>query len=113
MWVSKLAAKRTAWMTKPHTCTNRPDCFGCKVRTLTLRTTAFQPHFNYSVGSYVTTEQQFKDALNRRAEENTIQTGTYHNYEMRDPGELSQTPYPDHDDILNTRARIINDGVPR
>jgi len=96
----------------PHTCTP-PDCFGCKIKTLQLRSrTAFQPHFNYSVGAYVTTEQQFKDTLARRAEENTIQTGTYHNYEMRDPGELSQVPYPDHDDILNTRARIINDALP-
>ena len=97
----------------PHRCTHLPTCFGCKIKTLQLRpSTAFQPHFNHAVGAYVTTEQQFKDTLSRRAEENTIQTGTYHNYEMRDPGELTQTPYPDHDDILNTRARIIHDGNP-
>lgn len=96
---------------KPHHCTG-PGCFGCKVKTIQLRpTTAFQPHFNYSVGSYVETEQQFRDTLKRRAEANTIATGTEHNYEMRDPGDLRDTPYPDHDDILNTRARIINDGT--
>lgn len=96
----------------PHRCTAPAPCFGCKVKTLQLRpTTAFQPHFNYSVGSYVQTEQEFRDTLKRRAEANTIATGTEHNYEMRDPGELRDTPYPDHDDILNTRARIINDGT--
>jgi hypothetical protein len=72
--------------------------------------TAFQPHFNYSVGSYVKTEQEFRDTLKRRAEENTFATGTEHNYEMRDPAELARNvPYPDHDDVLNLQAKRMND----
>jgi len=88
-----------------------PDCFGCKIKTIQLRShTAFQPHFNYSVGRYIQTELEFRDTLKRRAEENTIATGTEHDYEMRDPGELAaHVPYPEHDDILNTRAKVIND----
>jgi hypothetical protein len=88
------------------------DCFGCKVRTVTLRDrSAFQPHYNYSVGQYVDTELSFSDALKRRAEENTIATGTEHDYEMRDPAELARhTPFPDHDDIINTQARALADG---
>ena len=91
---------------KQHTCTG-PSCFACKIKTLQLRpTSAFQPHFNYSVGAYVDTEQQFTDMLKRRADENTLVTGTAHEYEMRDPAELARhIPYPDHDDILNDQAR--------
>lgn len=89
--------------------THPDDCFGCKVKTLQLRSaTAFQPHFNYSVGAYVDTEKAFTEKLRRTAEENTIATGTEHHYEMRDPAELARhTPYPDHDDILNTQGREI------
>lgn len=99
-------------MNVTHDGSHHPSCFGCKVRTITLRNrTAFQPHFNYSVGSYVDTELAFNDALKRRAEENTIATGTDHLYEMRDPAELARhTPFPDHDDILNTQARHFADG---
>jgi len=80
---------------KPHTCTG-PSCFACKIKTIQLRsTTAFQPHYNYSVGSHVSTELEFKDMLKRRAEENTLTTGAYHDYEMRDPGELKEVPFPD------------------
>lgn len=95
----------------PHTCLAPAPCFGCKVKSLQLRpTTAFRPHFNYSVGAYVDTERSFKDALSRRAEENSLATGTEHHYEMRDPAELAaNVPFPDHDDILNTRGRVISD----
>jgi hypothetical protein len=88
-----------------------PSCFGCHVQTLHIRNrSAFQPHFNYSVGGYVDTPLAFNDALKRRAEENTIATGTEHNYEMRDPAELATTvPFPDHDDILNDQGRAIHD----
>lgn len=97
-------------MMRLHRCTG-PDCFGCRVKTINLRNrTAFQPHFNYSVGDYVDSELAFTDALKRRAEENSIATGTEHNYEMRDPSELKETPFPDHDDILNTQARMMSDG---
>jgi hypothetical protein len=71
-------------------------------------TTAFQPHFNYSVGEHVSTELQFRDALKRRAEENTLATGTEHNYEMRDPTEIAErTPFPEHDDIINAQGRRL------
>lgn len=51
-------------------------------------TTAFQPHFNYAVGKYVSTEHEFKSALRRSADANTIATGVEHKYEMVDPGDL-------------------------
>lgn len=84
-------------------------CFGCRVLTLSIRpTSAFQPHYNYCVGQYVNTESEFKNTLRRRAEENTIATGTEHTYEMRDPAELARhTPFPDHDDIINTQSREL------
>lgn len=93
---------------KPHACTG-PDCFGCHIKTIQLRpTTAFQPHYNYSVGHYVNSEREFRDILNREADHNSLYTGTEHNYEMRDPSELGSTaPFPDSDDILNTQGREI------
>ncbi len=89
------------------------DCFGCKIRSLQLRsTTAFQPHFNYSVGAHVDTERQFRDLLTRRADENSLATGTSHSYEMRDPAELATaTPFPDHDDILNAQGKALRDAA--
>jgi len=64
------------------------------------------------VGQYVDTELAFTDALKRRAEENTIATGTDHAYEMRDPAELARhTPFPDHDDIINDQARALRDNA--
>jgi len=95
--------------THGHTHYNPESCFGCRVLTLHLRsTTAFQPHFNYSVGQYVNTEHEFRSALRRRADENSMLTGTDHTYEMRDPSELGrEAPYPDHDDILNTQSREL------
>lgn len=92
---------------KLHTCTG-PTCFTCRIKTISIRNrTAFQPHYNTSVGAHVDTELQFKDMLKRRAEENTLATGTYHEYEMRDPGDLKQTPYPQEDDILNKQGREL------
>lgn len=95
---------------KPHSCTHTDDCFGCRIKTVNLRNrTAFQPHFNYSVGKYVDTELAFTDTLKRRAEENSLATGTDHVYEMRDPAELARhTPYPQSDDILNDQARALH-----
>ena len=86
------------------------DCFGCRIKTIHIRSiSAFQPHWNPSVGSYVQTELEFKDKLKLAAEENTLATGTYHNYEMRDPGELRETPFPQEDEILNSQAKAVRD----
>lgn len=99
-------------MTRTHGYTHfTPDtCFGCHIKTVTMASrSAFQPHFNYSVGEYVSTERDFTTALRRRADENTLATGTEHVYEMRDPAELARdTPYPASDDILNTQARELS-----
>jgi hypothetical protein len=94
---------------KLHQCRG-PDCFGCRVKTIQVRArTAFQPHYNYSVGAHVDTELAFNDLLKRRAEENTIRTGTLHEYEFRDPAELARhTPFPQADDILNDQARAFH-----
>lgn len=43
-----------------------------------------QPHFNSSVGKYVSNDNQFKDELKRKSEEATLRTGVEHNYQPID-----------------------------
>lgn len=40
----------------------------------------FVPHFNASVGSYVSSEQQFNNELHRLSDAQTERTGIEHNY---------------------------------
>jgi hypothetical protein len=90
----------------PHTCTNLPSCFGCKIKTLQLQSgPVFQPHYNYSVGSYVNTKQDYVDALNRCADRNSEVTGTLHSYEPRYPGD--NEPIRSADQVLDDRNRNI------
>jgi len=89
----------------PHLCTHSPSCFGCKVKTLHLRSPAFAPHYNYTVGKYVSTDAEFRDELKRASEANSEQTGLYHNYEPRYPGDTQ--PIRSADNILDDQAREI------
>lgn len=48
----------------------------------------FTPHFNIATGQYVSSDKEFREALKRTAEDNTLQTGTEHSYEPVYPSEL-------------------------
>lgn len=94
-------------MIRTHHGQHGADCFGCKVRTVQLGTPAFHPHFNHAVGEYVSNDAQFRDALKRGSERNTLATGMDHDYEPHYPGDI---PAPTSDtEILETRARFIHD----
>ena len=84
-------------------------CFGCKVKTIQLcPTSAFQPHFNHSIGAYVNTQREFDGLLRRRAEENTIATGTEHRYESVDPEEAKRSLAPTTEtEAVNNQARAM------
>jgi hypothetical protein len=94
----------------PHTCTG-PDCFGCRVKTVQFRATpAFQPHFNHSVGQFVSTDREYRDALKRCAEDQSARTGIDADYQPRYPGDTERpdtTPTEKlrHDNAV--RARTI------
>lgn len=45
----------------------------------------FQPHFNYSVGQYVTSNRSFDEALKRKGDEASNHTGVHHDYIRLDP----------------------------
>jgi hypothetical protein len=90
-----------------------PDtCSGCRYKTIGISATpAFQPHFNWSVGKYVNSDREFKDELSRASERASEGLGIDHDFQPRYPGERTEVPYANSDEVLNTRARNINDGV--
>jgi fibronectin type 3 domain-containing protein len=54
---------------------------------------SFQPHFNYSVGEYVTSLQHFKDTLSRKGDLLSERLGTEHRYAYHDHNDkLGVTP---------------------
>lgn len=62
---------------------------------------AFVPHFNHSVGAFVSSNREFNDALKARGDEH----GT--TYTRVDPGDA---PTPSRDtEILESQARTIRD----
>lgn len=68
---------------------------------------AFKPHFNHSVGEYVSNERDFRSALARKADENSLRTGTDHHYVPIMPGDM---PQPKQDtEIFETRNKIVKD----
>ena len=85
------------------------ECGGTSRRdytTVQLRVvSAFQPHFNHSVGQYVQTESEFRDALKRGAEANSLATGLDHKYEMVTPDELRTMEPTSGTDVIETSAR--------
>lgn len=88
----------------------QPDtCFGCRVTTVAFPATnpTFEPHYNWSVGRYVTTRQDFEDALKRCAEDNSVATGIDHDYEARYSRDMPEAPYRQADEILETKGRIV------
>ena len=88
-----------------HSCSG-PGCYACKLKTLQLQpTTAFQPHYNFTVGTYVSTDAQFRDELKRCADRNSESTGLYHDYQPRYPGDTQ--PIREADQSLDDQAREI------
>lgn len=88
-----------------------PDtCFGCQVLTLSIQPVrCFQPHFNYAVGKYVNNDREFRDALKRRGEQNSIATGLDTDYQPRYPGETE--PIREADGVFDETARRLRASV--
>lgn len=94
---------------RPHTCTG-PNCFGCKIKTIQVQSgPVFKPHYNWSVGSYVNNDQEYRDQLKRCAERNSIATGLDHDYEPRYPGETQ--PIREADQVFDDTAKKIRDSA--
>lgn len=69
----------------------------------------FQPHFNWSVGSYVNSKREFEDEMKRKNDEVSERLGIDHNFTPKYEREV-EPPHRADDGILNTAARITNDG---
>ncbi|HXA31504.1 MAG TPA: hypothetical protein VNV87_04535 [Acidimicrobiales bacterium] len=86
-----------------HDGTHGDQCFGCRIKSVSLVIPAFRPHFNHSVGKYVSTSRDFDEALRRGAEEQNS------SYSRIDPGDYaSLTPSTDTE-IIETQARNLHD----
>jgi hypothetical protein len=64
-----------------------------------------RPHFNYSVGRYINNDREFRDALKRRGEQNSLATGLDTDYQPKYPGETE--PIREADGVLDDTARNI------
>jgi hypothetical protein len=90
---------------KLHTCTG-PNCFGCRVKTLSVQSgPVFREHYNWSVGQYVNNDKEYRDALKKCGERNSIATGLDHDYQPRYPGETS--PIREADGVFDDTARNL------
>ena len=45
---------------------------------------SFQPHYNYSVGEYVTSMQHFRDTLSRKSDDLSSRLGIDHHFTVHD-----------------------------
>lgn len=71
------AKDEKAFLTEPYPC----PCGGLKKRHFGFQVgRSFTPHFNHSVGRYVSNERQFKDALSQASDHASETTGTEHRY---------------------------------
>lgn len=62
-----------------------PVCGGRLQRRVSFSYHRSMPeHYNHAVGEFVSGKHSFRDALKRRGEEQSIRTGTEHNYEPVD-----------------------------
>jgi hypothetical protein len=61
------------------------SCGASAHRNFRFRTqTAFQPHFNQTLGHHVNNAAEFKDGLKRASEEATLKTGMEHDFQPVD-----------------------------
>lgn len=67
----------------------------------------FQPHFNHSVGEFVSSRRDFENQLKRKSEQQSERTGIDHNYQPVLPGDM---PQPKKDDaIFEERNKHVRD----
>lgn len=67
-------------------------CGGKKRRKFSFAITeTFEPHFNHSVGAYVTSKNDMKEKLKNGADERYQRTGIPHSYEMIDKAEVKDS----------------------
>lgn len=83
------AARRRLGDTQP------PACPTCEIPTRRRYTpiairNSMPEHFNTSVGTFVSNEQQFKDQLKVQSEIATLRTGLEHNFVPHDPRESKE-----------------------
>jgi DNA-directed RNA polymerase subunit RPC12/RpoP len=67
---------------------DRTRCVNCGAsshRDFRFRTqTAFQPHFNQTLGHHVNNDREFRDGLKRASEDATVKTGMEHDFQPVD-----------------------------
>ena len=68
---------------------------------------AFQPHFNHSVGKYVSSARDFTDQLKRAGDEQSERTGITHSYVPVMPGDVPQPK--ESTEVFETRNKIVRD----
>lgn len=71
------------------------ECTGCKLRTLQFGAPTFEPHYNYSVGRYVTSWSDFNEALKKQGHEQSERSGIHSEYEAIHPSDLIQNAPPE------------------
>lgn len=75
-----------------------------------LSTSAFKPHFNYSVGQYVNNDREFKDALKRGADVNSEKTGIAHDYTPFYPSDIKDK-FRDNPEFENLEKKHVDRGT--
>ena len=73
---------------------------------------SFVPHFNPSVGKYVSSQRQFNDELKVLSDEQTLRTGIPHNYVPTEMGDRAGFGISDEDREEYTRARYDHPSEP-
>lgn len=77
--------------TRQYLSENCPQCGDSLRRRFSFNAPApncfFQPHFNYSVGEYVTSRQDFADKLHRKGDAMSERLGIDHDYQPHDHGD--------------------------
>lgn len=82
-------------MIRTHFGQHDASCFGCKLVSIQFGRSTFEPHFNYAVGRYVSSQQEFESALSRLSDANSERTGITHNYEPLHPSDIVNNPPPE------------------
>lgn len=86
------------------------NCFGCKLLGVQFGASSFKPHYNHSVGKWVSSDQHFRDELKRAGEHTSQVLGMDTDYQPRYPGDLgTDAPFKSSDHVLETRARNISE----
>jgi hypothetical protein len=64
--------------------------FSCSIPSSRTR---FEPHYNYTVGSYVSSWSDFSDKLKLQSEDNSQVTGIEHNYTPIAASDMKDLPH--------------------